>query len=204
MAFLKVDKLIFVGSSFVISENNSFVLPIGTINAKFHDSTISITVATTSARAMARPHKESASDSEAKGPGTATKTSQRVKNQQLLQQQQEYLSKHITSNGPQDKERTDPLDFESLDDSQLVNYNIKYELNLPLPIKVNEDILDSDIGRKTHYKRNSKFAGRISKAELASRVKNHFENFPVKENEIITNFLYKVKHQDEEFKLSFK
>lgn len=153
---------------------------------------------------MARPPKESASESEHKGPAGTNKSSQRVKNQQLLQQQQQYLSKHINSNGPQNKPKIDPLDFQTLSDDDLVNYNLKYGLDLPLPVTVTEDILDSDVGRKTYYKNNSKLAGGITKPELANQVKNHFMNYPIKENEVITNFLYKVKHQDEDFKLSFK
>lgn len=157
---------------------------------------------------MAR-HKESASESElarlGNGVTTAIKGGARAKTQAALVAQQHYLSKHINSNGPQDKPKTAPLDFEKLSDEQLANYNTRYQLGLPPAVTISEDILLSEIGKKTHYKRHpTQMLGGISKPELAGHVKNHFNSLPVKENEIITNFLYKVRHQDQDFKLTFK
>ncbi|KAK6459857.1 hypothetical protein DFJ63DRAFT_52283 [Scheffersomyces coipomensis] len=168
---------------------------------------------------MARNPKESNSESESsKHPSssttTTTKTSQKVKNQANYQKQQQYLTKHIHSNGPNDKPKVLPLDFDKYSDEVLIKYNKRYGLNLPNPTSVNNDILNSEIGKKTFTKRNSSNGGvgkksstpanKITKIDLANQVKNHFLNLPTKENEIITNFLYKVKHQDDEFKLTFK
>lgn len=126
------------------------------------------------------------------------KSQSKVKN---LQSQQLFLQKYINSNGPVRKE---PLDFTTLPPSTLTSYNVKYNLNLPLPISIKEDILSSEIGLKSNYKKNSTLQGGISQQELASKVKEHFDSVNIKENDVITNFLYKVKHQDEEFKLRFK
>lgn len=160
---------------------------------------------------MARNHKESASESESNkysGVSSSTnqsKTSLKAKNQASLQAQQVFLSKHINSNGPQDQAKVHPLDFESFDDETLIKYTNKHNLLLPHPVSINSDILNSEIGKKTYSKR-SKNASKngISKPELANHLKNHFLNLPCKENEIIPSFLYKVKHQDNEFKLTFK
>lgn len=160
---------------------------------------------------MARNHKESASESESnKHSGLATstnlsKTSQKSKNQASLQAQQVFLSKHINSNGPQDQPKVHPLDFDAFDDATLIKYTNKHNLLLPHPVSINSDILNSEIGKKTYSKRSkSGSKDGISKPELASHLKNHFLNLPCKENEIISSFLYKVKHQDNEFKLTFK
>lgn len=173
-----------------------------------------------------RSHKESASESETPsrhynrdrdGPQNLTtsssRTSQKARNQQALQQQQSFLLKHINSNGPKDKPRVDPLDFEKMDEATLLRYKDRYNINLPRPESLNSDILNSEIGKKTFSKRSQarrlQKAGlgmdhRISKGEYANQVKSHFMGLQAKENDIITGFLYKVKHQDKEFKLIFQ
>lgn len=182
-----------------------------------------------------------------------SKTSQKMKNQLALQQQQNYLQRHINSNGPKDKPRIDPLDFETMDDSILLKYSERYGFNLPRPESLNSDILNSEIGKKTFTKRKQlklrahiaqilasaqessnknvnggvdeeeqmnqgspeeqqanrnrlllEQGGRISKKEFANHVRNHFLSLTAKDNDIITGFLYKVKHQDKEFKLTFQ
>ncbi|EGW32115.1 uncharacterized protein SPAPADRAFT_61198 [Spathaspora passalidarum NRRL Y-27907] len=164
-----------------------------------------------------RSHRESASESESSRhntiPGGSThgnstnvgKSTQKAKNQAAQAAQQNYLARHINSNGPQDREPIHPLDFEAFDDAVLMRYNEKYGLNLPRPETVNSDILNSEIGKKTFSKRSKKREanGRISKPELANHLKSHFMALGSKENEIITGFLYKVKHQDNDFKLTF-
>ncbi|RLV95258.1 Transcriptional regulatory protein SAP30 [Spathaspora sp. JA1] len=160
-----------------------------------------------------RSHRESASESESSRNNTipggssnsGSKSTQKAKNQAAQAIQQNYLARHITSNGPQDRAVVHPLDFEAFDDSVLMRYNEKYGLNLPRPETVNYDILNSEIGKKTFSKRSKKREeqGRISKPELAKHLKSHFMALGSKENEIITGFLYKVKHQDNDFKLTF-
>lgn len=158
-----------------------------------------------------RNYKESASEPEStrnnnsSNVASSSKTSQKAKNQAALQAQQMFLSKHINSNGPNDKPKVHPLDFESFDDSTLMRYSEKYGLNVPIPESVNFDILNSEIGKKTYSKRNKlrQNINRVSKPELAAHLKNHFMSLPSKENEIITGFLYKLKHEDSEFRLKF-
>ncbi|KAI5964274.1 uncharacterized protein KGF55_002216 [Candida pseudojiufengensis] len=179
---------------------------------------------------MVNRHRDSASESETtrqnnkdkdgnssniNGPsGTSTsssKTTQKQKNQLAQQQQQNFLQKHINSNGPRDKPRVDPLDFEKFSDKTLLLYKDRYNFNLSRPESLNSDILNSEIGKKTYTKRNQLNQSRINtknnkinKKEFANHVKNHFLSLNAKENDIITGFLYKVKHQDKEFKLTFQ
>ncbi|ODV80216.1 uncharacterized protein CANTADRAFT_89790 [Suhomyces tanzawaensis NRRL Y-17324] len=137
---------------------------------------------------------------------SSTKSSQKAKTQAALQAQQMYLSKHINSNGPQDKPKVNPLEFEEYDDETLARYNQKYGLGLPPITTINSDILNSEIGKKTQSKRSKsrRARGSITKQETSNHIKAHFLNLPCKENEIITSFLYKVRHQDSDFKLTFK
>lgn len=159
-----------------------------------------------------RSHKGSASESETPSrhynrdthlTTSSNRTSQKAKNQQALQQQQSFLQKHINSNGPKDKPKIDPLDFERMDEATLLRYNDRYNINLPRPESLNSDILNSEIGKKTFSKRHN-VEHRISKPEFANQLKSHFMGLQAKENDIITGFLYKVKHQNKEFKLTFQ
>ncbi|CAH2354492.1 transcriptional regulatory protein Sap30p [[Candida] railenensis] len=148
---------------------------------------------------MAR-NRESASESEAKT--TTSRASAKAKNSSVQQAQQDYIAKHVTSNGPYDGPKINPLDFENLPVESLIKYNRKFNLNSENPYTINGYMLKSEIGKKTiSYKKNSK---KNSSKELAATVKKHFQNLPCRENEVITNFLYKVKNQDKDFKLSFK
>lgn len=132
--------------------------------------------------------------------------SQKAKNQAILQAQQSYLSKHINSNGPNSISKKKPLDFESFDQEVLIKYNQKFNLNFLEPISLNDDILNSEIGKKTLSRRiiKNQNDNRITKSILANHLKSHFTNFLCKENEIITNFLHYNKYQNNAFKLSYK
>ncbi|CAH6720756.1 transcriptional regulatory protein Sap30p [[Candida] jaroonii] len=146
--------------------------------------------------------KDSNSESETRNPPRVHKSRHAVAAQ--MQAQQEYLSKHINSNGPKDKPKIDPLDFDTLPIQSLNNYSRFYNLNQHA-VSVHADILYSEIGKKTSsYKKNLSKVSKIDKVELSSNVKKHFTNLPVKENEILTNFLYKVKNDNKAFKLNFK
>lgn len=150
-----------------------------------------------------KTYRESTSESESK-PQSNSRASNKARNAVAQQAQQEYLSKHINSNGPQDKPRLDPLDFSAFDTETLDKYNRRYGLYAYDCITVNGDVLNSEIGKKTHSYKNGNVKNKISKLDMSSSAKKHFMSLPCRENEIITNFLYKVKNEDKEFKLSFK
>lgn len=145
---------------------------------------------------MAR--KELNSDSESR-PIVRT---QRARTAQQ-QAQQEFLAKHIHSNGPQDRVLPDPLDFTAYDSNQLNRYLKRYNLNLLECELLKADILNSQIGKKTLSKKRTR-VGKLERYELANQIRHHFMTVPVKENEIVTNFLYKVRNEDKQFKLQFK
>lgn len=146
-------------------------------------------------------HRDSASESESK-TGTTSRAANKARNAVAQAAQLELLSKHIHSNGPQDKPKINPLDFLSLDTATLQKYSLKYDMNMPKIQSVNENILLSEIGKKTYSAKKVMSVGRISKPEFASHVHKHFLAAPCRENEIVANFMYKVKNEDKEFKLS--
>lgn len=147
-------------------------------------------------------YRESASESEAKS-GSTSRAANKARNAVAQAAQLELLSKHIHSNGPQDMPKIDPLDFSSLDDEALSKYNSKYGLNLPPIQSINENILQSEIGKKTCSAKKAKGTHRITKPEFASEVLKHFATIPCRENEMIASFLYKVRNEDKAFKLTF-
>ncbi|GEQ66517.1 hypothetical protein JCM33374_g180 [Metschnikowia sp. JCM 33374] len=146
--------------------------------------------------------KESASESESKAALTS-RAANKARNAVAAAAQLELLSKHIHSNGPRDKPQVQPSDFQSFSDETLYKYQKKYNLNFPEIQSLNENILNSEIGKKTSSYKRSASANKISKPELAVNLQKHFTQMNVRENEVITSFLYRVKNQDKEFKLTF-
>ncbi|ODV98245.1 hypothetical protein PACTADRAFT_48040 [Pachysolen tannophilus NRRL Y-2460] len=147
----------------------------------------------------------SASESESKQNEKAVSTSRasvKARNQALQQAQKEFLAKHINSNGPQDKVIPEPLDFENLPNKSLRNYKKMYLKNHDIKdsLTMYGYLLESDIGKKSY---SYKHKDRIAKPELAALCKKHFMGMNVKESEVITNFLYRVKNQEKAFKLRF-
>lgn len=146
-------------------------------------------------------HRDSASESESK-TGTTSRAANKARNAVAQAAQLELLSKHIHSNGPKDKPKVNPLDFLSLDEDSLHRYSLKYGLSLPKIQSINDNILQSEIGKKTYSSKKASLDSRISKPEYASHVHKHFMAAPCRENEIVANFLYKVKNEDKDFKLT--
>lgn len=141
--------------------------------------------------------------SESEGKAGSSRAANKARNAVAAAAQLELLSKHIHSNGPNDKPRVNPLDFLSLSDEELRKYNKKHSLNLPGPQSLADNILQSEIGKKTYSSKKAAVSLRISKPEYASHVQKHFMLLPCRENEIVASFLYKVKNEDKDFKLMF-
>lgn len=146
--------------------------------------------------------RDNTSESEAKSVSTS-RAANKARNAVAAAAQLELLSKHIHSNGPKDKPPIDPLDFSSLSEDSLRRYNRKYDLQLPEIQSLNDNILQSELGKRSSSAKKAARVQKISKQELASSVQKHFMAVNVRENEILAGFLYKVKNQNRDFKLSF-
>lgn len=148
-----------------------------------------------------------ASDSESRaghsntGGNSNSRASTKARNAAAQAATAELLAKHIHSNGPQDKKPVDPLDFDQLSTEELRRYKAHYQLPIKTSMTMPGYLIGSSTGKKTY---SFKHKDRVSKHELSGAVKKHFMAQPVKESEIITNFLYKVNNQDKSFKLNFK
>lgn len=92
---------------------------------------------TTSTNASHTTSNNNTSNSTTTTTATTTSTSttsrslNKTKQQQLKQAQEEFLARHINSNGPQDQDPIDPLDFETLPVSVLNKYKKKFGLDVP-------------------------------------------------------------------------
>ena len=141
----------------------------------------------------------SVSESESKPSNSRAST--KARNAAAQAAQAELLARHIHSNGPNDRPPLDPMDFETLPIKTLREYKDLYHLPLEDALTMNGYMLESETGKKTW---SYKHKNRVTKPTLAAAVKKHFVSQPVKESEIITNFLYKANNQDKAFKLNFK
>lgn len=146
--------------------------------------------------------KDSASESEGK-PNTTSRAANKARNAVAAAAQLELLSKHIHSNGPKDQQPIDPLDFSSMHEDALRRYNKKYDLQLPEVQSLNDNILQLELGKKSCSAKKAARVQKISKQDLAMNVQKHFLAMNVRENEILAGFLYKVKNQKRDFKLTF-
>lgn len=61
-------------------------------------------------------------------------------------------------------------------------------------------MLEGSVGKKTL---SSKHNMRLAKSEVASEVKRHFLNQPVRDTDVIVDFIYSAKRQDKAFKMQF-
>lgn len=149
-----------------------------------------------------RQVRDSTSESESK-PGTTSRAANKARNAVAAAAQLELLLKHIHSNGPKDRPPIDPLDFSTMSDDSLRRYNKKYDLQLPEIQSLNDNILQSELGKKSCSAKKAARVEKISKHDLAANVQKHFLAVNVRENEVLAGFLYKVKNQNKDFKLSF-
>lgn len=145
----------------------------------------------------------------------SSKSQNRHRNQLLLPLRKEYVAKYVNSNGPQDHPVPDPMDFSSWTEEQLRKYR---ELYLNPNHIVSSDIKTfqgymlegTKLGESTEsYLKNeqNKQANVYeyrTRDQLRNTVEDDFKNnMSVKENDVIVNFLYKVKNEDKNFRLYF-
>lgn len=162
-----------------------------------------------------RAHNASNSESESKSKSgansnAALSTRTGVK-QRLSAAQQQYLKelnrKHIHNNHPKIKETPHPVDFEQYSDEFLRRYKDRFQINCPDNLSIQGYMLGSHVGSRTYssIRNHSSIPdARVSKHELAKGVKNHFDNYSIREAECVPQFIYKVKHSKKKFRMEFK
>ncbi|EPQ65464.1 BgtA-20316 [Blumeria graminis f. sp. tritici] len=99
-----------------------------------------------------------------------------------------------------------PLQWSSFESPILHAYRYDYRLNTPAAFhkSYNQMTLSkSSMGRMSPTMASKKCDRRQSKDQLAAAVKKHFKSMGIVENDVIVEFLYKVRHQDKSFRMRF-
>lgn len=108
--------------------------------------------------------------------------------------------------GPVTSEGNPGIQWSSFDASILHGYRHDYRLNTPAAFNkpYNQLILSrSPIGRMSPTMARRKEERRQSKEQLANSVRKHFNSMGIIENEVVVDFLYKVRWQDKNFRMRF-
>lgn len=98
------------------------------------------------------------------------------------------------------------LQWSTFDASILHGYRYDYRLNTPAAFNksYNQLVLShSTIGRMSPTMARRKEQRRQSKEQLANSVRKHFNSMGIIENEVVVDFLYKVRWQDKNFRMRF-
>jgi len=98
------------------------------------------------------------------------------------------------------------IQWSTLDSSVLHAYRYDYRLNTPAAFnKTNNQLilLNSPIGRMSPTMAKHKQQRRQGKDQLANTVRKHFNSMGITENEVVVDFLYKVRWQDKNFRMRF-
>ncbi|RDL38865.1 Uncharacterized protein BP5553_03205 [Venustampulla echinocandica] len=98
------------------------------------------------------------------------------------------------------------LQWSSFEPEILHGYRYDYRLNTPAAFNkpYNEMVLaHSSIGRMSPTMARRKEQRRQGKDQLANAVRKHFNSMGIAENEVVVDFLYKVRWQDKNFRMRF-
>ncbi|KAH6663486.1 hypothetical protein B0J14DRAFT_257079 [Halenospora varia] len=98
------------------------------------------------------------------------------------------------------------LQWSSFDPTILHGYRYDYRLNTPAAFNNNYNqiiLARSSLGRMSPTMARRKEQRRQSKDQLANSVRKHFNSMGIVENEVVVDFLYKVRWQDKNFRMRF-
>ncbi|KAH3915548.1 hypothetical protein HBI56_148690 [Parastagonospora nodorum] len=97
------------------------------------------------------------------------------------------------------------IKWASQDTSVLHNYRRAYRLDTPSTFKnpLSHVVLGQGIGRFSPTMAQPKSKRRVHKDQVAMAVRRHFNALGVTESDVIVDWLYKSKHQDDEFRVRF-
>ncbi|KAL2061746.1 hypothetical protein VTL71DRAFT_7124 [Oculimacula yallundae] len=98
------------------------------------------------------------------------------------------------------------IQWSTFDADVLHGYRHEYHLNTPAAFNkpYNHLVLSrSPIGHMSPTMARRKEQRRQSKDQLANTVRKHFNSMGIAENEVVVDFLYKVRWQDKNFRMRF-
>lgn len=108
--------------------------------------------------------------------------------------------------GSTTSESSNGIQWSTIDPSILHGYRYDYRLNTPAAFNkpYNQLVLSSSaIGRMSPTMARRKEQRRQGKDQLANSVRKHFNSMGIAENEVVVDFLYKVRWQDKNFRMRF-
>lgn len=108
--------------------------------------------------------------------------------------------------GSASSESSTGIQWSTIDASILHGYRYDYRLNTPAAFNktYNQFVLsNSAIGRMSPTMARRKEQRRQGKDQLANAVRKHFNSMGIAENEVVVDFLYKVRWQDKNFRMRF-
>jgi len=98
------------------------------------------------------------------------------------------------------------IQWSAFEPSILQGYRHSYRLNTPSAFSssYNQILLSQPgIGRMSPTMARHKERRRQSKDHLAKECRKHFNGLGIQENEVVVDFLYKVRYQDKNFRMRF-
>jgi len=98
------------------------------------------------------------------------------------------------------------IQWSDFDLAVLHGYRYDYRLNTPTAFATTYSQLvlsQSPLGRMSPTMARRKEKRRQSKDQLANAIRKHFNSMGILENEVIVDFLYKVRWQDKNFRMRF-
>lgn len=133
-------------------------------------------------------------------PGTAAAAAAQLKEKERADKEREMLDKQQQLSQTTTMTAGEAMNFDTLPLDSLRKYKSLHKLPTPSALTPNGYLLSGVMGKKTW---SFKHRTRVNKPELAAAAKKHFMAQPVRESEIIVDFVYAVKNHDKAFKLQF-
>ena len=146
----------------------------------------------------------------------STRSSQKQKPPYVVPVQKEYIAKYVHNNHPDNTPQKETFDFSTLSLDELREYRVRY-LNPSHLLSTDAHTFqgtlleNNELGNRTESAalneqrkaENNLYDYRTDK-DLEINAENHYKNqLQVKESEVIMNFVYKVRKDNDKFRLHF-
>lgn len=146
----------------------------------------------------------------------STRSSQKQKPPYVVPVQKEYVNKYVHNNHPDNFPEKEAIDFSTFSAQELRDYRMRFlnpshQLSPDMMTFQGYLLQNNELGKRTESNRmneqrkeeNNLYDYR-TKDDLRINVENHFrEQVSVKESEVILDFVYKIRKEDDKFRVHF-
>lgn len=146
----------------------------------------------------------------------STRSSQKQKPPYVVPVQKEYVNKYVHNNHPDNFLEKEAIDFSTFSAQELRDYRMRFlnpshQLSPDMMTFQGYLLQNNELGKRTESNRmneqrkeeNNLYDYR-TKDDLRINVENHFrEQVSVKESEVILDFVYKIRKEDDKFRVHF-